>query len=140
MIKNAGFRVFVGGNIGTPLMDYVTGEQSAEFAVVEVSSFQLDTIEKFCPTVSLLLNISPDHLDRYPNYEAYVQSKLKIFQNQGPGQYAVLNDEDEVLSQLDPLQGHFRIALWNAEKEKSPCLHRREKNDCIFTRNGTAGI
>ena len=105
MIKNAGFRVFVGGNIGTPLMDYVTGERNAEFAVVEVSSFQLDTIEKFCPYVSLLLNISPDHLDRYPNYEAYVQSKLKIFQNQGPGQYAVLNDEDKVLSQLDLSRG-----------------------------------
>lgn len=105
MLKNAGFKVFVGGNIGTPLMDYVTGHMKADFAVVEVSSFQLDTTEKFCPFVSLLLNISPDHLDRYANYEAYVQSKLRIFENQGTGQYAVLNDDDEVLSQFEPSGG-----------------------------------
>ncbi len=105
MLKNAGFRVFVGGNIGIPLMDYVTGDMNADFAVVEVSSFQLDTMEKFCPAVSLLLNISPDHLDRYSKYEAYVQSKLKIFKNQGPGQYAVLNDDDEILSQFEPSGG-----------------------------------
>jgi UDP-N-acetylmuramoylalanine--D-glutamate ligase len=118
MIKNAGYRVFVGGNIGTPLMDYVTAGQNAEFAVVEVSSFQLDTIEEFCPTVSLLLNISPDHLDRYSNYEAYVQSKLRIFQNQGPGQYAILNDEDEVLSQLD-LSGGISVLRYGMQKKKN---------------------
>ena len=131
MIKNAGFRVFVGGNIGTPLMDYVTGEQSAEFAVVEVSSFQLDTIEKFCPTVSLLLNISPDHLDRYPNYEAYVQSKLKIFQNQGPGQYAVLNDEDEVLSQLDLSRG-ISVLRYGMRKKKNRHAFIEGKKMIVF--------
>ena len=118
MIENAGHSVFVGGNIGTPLIDYVTGGRKAQFAVVEVSSFQLDTMEKFCPTVSILLNISPDHLDRYPNYEAYVQSKLKIFQNQGPGQYAILNDEDEVLSQLDLSEG-ISVLRYGMEKKKN---------------------
>jgi UDP-N-acetylmuramoylalanine--D-glutamate ligase len=118
MITNAGFRVFVGGNIGTPLMDYVMGDRNAEFVVVEISSFQLDTIEKFCPAVSLLLNISPDHLDRYSNYEAYVQSKLKIFQNQGPGQYAILNDEDDVLSQLD-LSGGISVLRYGMGKKKN---------------------
>lgn len=118
MIKNAGHSVFIGGNIGTPLIDYVTGGRKAEFAVTEVSSFQLDTMEKFCPTVSLLLNISPDHLDRYPNYEAYVQSKLKIFQNQGAGQYAVLNDDDEVLSQLD-LPGGISVLRYGMGKKKN---------------------
>jgi UDP-N-acetylmuramoylalanine--D-glutamate ligase len=118
MIENAGHSVFVGGNIGTPLIDYVTGGRKAQFAVVEVSSFQLDTMEKFCPTVSILLNISPDHLDRYPNYEAYVQSKLKIFQNQGPGHHAILNDEDEVLSQLD-LSGGISILRYGMEKKKN---------------------
>lgn len=127
MIKNAGFSVFVGGNIGTPLMEYVTGEQNAEFAVVEVSSFQLDTIEKFCPTVSLLLNISPDHLDRYSNYEAYVQSKLKIFQNQGPGQYAILNDEDEVLSHLDLSRGISVLRYGLREKKNRHAFIEGEK-------------
>ena len=118
MLKNAGFRVFVGGNIGTPLMDYVTGDVTADLAVVEVSSFQLDTIETFCPSVSLLLNISPDHLDRYPNYGAYVQSKLRIFENQGPGQYAVINDDDEVLSQWEP-RGGFSTLRYGLGKKKN---------------------
>jgi UDP-N-acetylmuramoylalanine--D-glutamate ligase len=90
--------VFVGGNIGTPLIDYAAGVSKADVAVVEVSSFQLDTMEGFSPLVAVLLNISPDHLDRYPNYEAYVQSKLKIFKNQGAGDFAILNDDDKALS------------------------------------------
>ncbi|MBW1888748.1 MAG: UDP-N-acetylmuramoyl-L-alanine--D-glutamate ligase [Deltaproteobacteria bacterium] len=85
MLKRAGLRTFVGGNIGIPLMDYMVDDWEADFAVVEVSSFQLDTMNSFCPAVSLLLNISPDHLDRYSDYEAYVQSKLKIFQKSGFG-------------------------------------------------------
>ncbi len=102
MFQNAGLRAFVGGNIGTPLIDYVAGDRGADLAVVEVSSFQLDTMETFRPRVALLLNISPDHLDRYPSYEDYVASKLKIFQNQDAGHYAILNDDDERLSSFQP--------------------------------------
>ena len=105
LLKNAGHKVFVGGNLGTPLIDYAAGGSKADVAVVEVSSFQLDTMEGFSPLVAVLLNISPDHLDRYPNYEAYVQSKLKIFKNQGPGDFAVLNDDDEALSSMALQQG-----------------------------------
>jgi len=102
ILENAGFEVFTGGNIGTPLMAYAAGEKKAAYAVVEVSSFQLDTIESFCPFVSVVLNISPDHLDRYPDYENYVQSKLRIFSNQQPGQHIVLNDDDERLASVSP--------------------------------------
>lgn len=105
MISRAGLRAFVGGNIGTPLMDYISGREKADYAVLEVSSFQLDTMEDFSPTVAILLNISPDHLDRYPDYEAYVRSKFKIFEHQKPGQYAVLNAEDERLSRFVPKKG-----------------------------------
>ncbi|MBW1730343.1 MAG: UDP-N-acetylmuramoyl-L-alanine--D-glutamate ligase [Deltaproteobacteria bacterium] len=91
VLEEAGVKVFVGGNIGTPLMAYLTSGSRADYIVAEVSSFQLDSIDKFCPMVSVLLNVSPDHLDRYPDYEAYVKSKMRIFQNQGPGQYAVVN-------------------------------------------------
>ena len=101
MIENAGFDFFVGGNIGTPLIAYVAGKRKADFVVVEVSSFQLDTIETFSPLVSMVLNISPDHLDRYPDYATYVKSKLRIFSNQGPGQYAILNDDDKILSSFE---------------------------------------
>jgi UDP-N-acetylmuramoylalanine--D-glutamate ligase len=102
LLKNAGHTAFVGGNLGTPLIDYAASGSKADVAVVEVSSFQLDTMERFSPLVALLLNISPDHLDRYPNYEAYVQSKLKIFKNQGAGDFAILNDDDDVLSSFAP--------------------------------------
>lgn len=102
LLQNAGHKVFVGGNLGTPLIEYAASGSKADVAVVEVSSFQLDTMEGFSPLVSLLLNISPDHLDRYPNYESYVQSKLKIFKNQGAGDFAILNDDDDVLSAFAP--------------------------------------
>jgi UDP-N-acetylmuramoylalanine--D-glutamate ligase len=105
LLKNAGHKVFVGGNLGTPLIDYAAGGPKADVAVVEVSSFQLDTMEGFSPLVAVLLNISPDHLDRYPNYEAYVQSKLKIFKNQGSGDFAILNDDDEALSSFAVQRG-----------------------------------
>ena len=98
LLQNAGHKVFVGGNLGTPLIDYAASGSKADVAVVEVSSFQLDTMEGFSPLVALLLNVTPDHLDRYRNYEAYVKSKLKIFKNQGAGDFAILNDDDDVLS------------------------------------------
>jgi UDP-N-acetylmuramoylalanine--D-glutamate ligase len=113
VIRSAGFRVFVGGNIGTPLLECVMQERSLDYAVVEVSSFQLDTAETFCPQIAVLLNITPDHLDRYPGYEAYEESKLRIFRNQGPGQFAVLNDEDPRLAAFHPRGGVtvFRYGL-----------------------------
>ena len=117
LIKNAGFKVFVGGNIGTPLIECVTGGGDADFAVVEVSSFQLDAMGNFCPAVAILLNISPDHLDRYPSYEIYVQSKLKIFQNQGPAQYAILNDDDEFLSHYKPSGGMVELRFGLKKKK-----------------------
>lgn len=102
MIRNAGYKAFVGGNIGTPLIDYLADGQRADLAVVEVSSFQLDTAETFSPHIALLLNITPDHLDRYAGYEEYVKSKLSIFRHQGPGQFAILNDDDPRLSRYAP--------------------------------------
>lgn len=102
MMQHAGLKVFVGGNIGTPLIEYALEGEGCEYAVVEVSSFQLDTSHLFSPAVAVLLNISPDHLDRYDSYQAYKASKCRIFQNQGPGQVVILNDEDRTLAHLEP--------------------------------------
>jgi UDP-N-acetylmuramoylalanine--D-glutamate ligase len=102
VLQRAGLRVFVGGNLGTPLMALVAEGRDVDWAVLEVSSFQLDTIDTFSPKVSVILNITPDHLDRYPNFEAYAASKFRIMENQGPGQVAVLNDEDETIRALTP--------------------------------------
>ena len=117
MLENAGFSVFIGGNIGTPLAAYAAGDKKADYAVVEVSSFQLDTIETFCPFVSVVLNISPDHLDRYPGYESYARSKLKIFGNQGPGQYVILNDDDKRLCAVNVSSG-VTVLRYGTEKRQ----------------------
>jgi len=113
MLENAGYDVFVGGNIGTPLSAYLAGGKEADYLVVEVSSFQLDTIQQFSPEISIVLNISPDHLDRYADYQAYIKSKLRIFENQGPGQTVILNADDPVLSSVTPSNGTtvFRYGL-----------------------------
>jgi UDP-N-acetylmuramoylalanine--D-glutamate ligase len=94
MLEDSGFNVFVGGNIGSPLIDYAASGEAADIVVAEVSSFQLDTIDTFRPRVSVLLNISEDHLDRYEDFESYVRSKGRIFKNQTESDTAVINGMD----------------------------------------------
>jgi len=98
MLESSGFKVFVGGNIGNPLIDYAGGEKTADIVVAEVSSFQLDTIDTFRPRVSVLLNISADHLDRYPDFNSYAMSKGRIFKNQTEADTAVINGSDPFIS------------------------------------------
>jgi UDP-N-acetylmuramoylalanine--D-glutamate ligase len=90
MLRQSGRRVFVGGNIGTPLIDLLQAEaEQHDVVVVEVSSFQLDTAVSFRPRVAVLLNITPDHLDRYPDMAAYARSKARIFACQQPQDAAI---------------------------------------------------
>lgn len=98
LLKGSGKKVFVGGNLGTPLAEYLAGPQDCEAVVLEVSSFQLDSAGEFRPQVGVLLNITPDHLDRYASYEAYVESKMSLFKNQQPGDVAVVNGDDPVIA------------------------------------------
>jgi UDP-N-acetylmuramoylalanine--D-glutamate ligase len=100
MLKRSGLDVFVGGNIGNPLIDYVDEGRKADAVVAEISSFQLDTIDRFRPQIGVLLNITIDHLDRYPNFEAYAASKMRLFENQQPGDLAVLNSSDPLVRSL----------------------------------------
>ena len=82
--------VFVGGNIGNPFINYVRAGKKAPFVILEVSSFQLETIETFRPATAVLLNITEDHLDRYRSYQEYIDAKYRIFENQAETDYAVL--------------------------------------------------
>lgn len=100
MLMKSGKETFVGGNIGNPLIGYADSNQKADCLVVELSSFQLDTIEHFRPDVAVLLNITDDHMDRYPNFEAYVDSKARIFENQTSDNIAVLNGFDHVIDKI----------------------------------------
>lgn len=94
IFADSGRKVFVGGNIGVPFINEVESVSSDDVAVLEVSSFQLETTEAFRPQVALILNITPDHLDRHDTYEGYLQAKKKIFLNQKASDYLILNYDD----------------------------------------------
>ena len=98
MLKASGGKVFVGGNIGTPLIGFVGGDW--EWGVVEVSSFQLEWIEEFRPRISVLLNLTEDHLDRYPNFRAYCQAKQRIFEAQAENDIAILSRDDRLVWEM----------------------------------------
>jgi UDP-N-acetylmuramoylalanine--D-glutamate ligase len=96
-LEAAGIPARVGGNIGNPLIGEVDAIGDARWAVAEISSFQLEWIETFRPRVAALLNLSEDHLDRYPGYEQYVRAKLRIFERMEGGDDLVLNADDPLV-------------------------------------------
>jgi UDP-N-acetylmuramoylalanine--D-glutamate ligase len=96
MLTSTDAKVHVCGNIGVPITSVAAGLGRDHILVVEVSSFQLDTCVSFRPEVGVLLNVTPDHLDRYPSYEAYTASKGRLFMNQEPGDHAVVNYDDDM--------------------------------------------
>lgn len=100
MLKEDGRKVGVGGNVGEPLILFADGKDRWEVLVVEISSFQLEAIEDFRPRISVLLNITEDHLDRYPRYDDYIEAKVRIFANQNSGDLAVLNRDDPIVMQF----------------------------------------
>ena len=97
MLKEDGKKVGVGGNVGEPLILFADGKDRWEVLVVEISSFQLEAIEDFRPRISVLLNITEDHLDRYPSYDDYIEAKVRIFANQNSGDLAILNRDDPIV-------------------------------------------
>lgn len=100
MLTASGKRVFVGGNIGNPLIEYLDRDEPVDILVVEVSSFQLDTADTFRPRIGVLLNIAEDHLDRYPDMTAYAASKARLFRRQDSEDTAVLNGSDPRIERL----------------------------------------
>jgi len=100
MLRASGKSVFVGGNIGNPLIDYVGTPQKEEWVVAEISSFQLEGIAAFRPTIGVLLNITEDHLDRYSDFQEYIRAKARIFENQGKEDTALLNADDPLTFQF----------------------------------------
>ncbi len=101
-IMNAGgTKAVVCGNIGQPFADVADRLSPDDGAVVEVSSFQLERIEKFSPKVALILNITPDHLDRYKDFQQYQRTKYRIAENQEPGDFLILNSEDAATDAAD---------------------------------------
>ncbi|PWT87158.1 MAG: UDP-N-acetylmuramoyl-L-alanine--D-glutamate ligase [Acidobacteria bacterium] len=106
MLNTGGIRALACGNIGTPFAEAVQRQEEFDLFVVEVSSFQLETIATFRPDVAVWLNLTPDHLDRYGDMGEYRAAKFRIFENQGATDYAVINHNDE-LPALVPRQIRF---------------------------------
>jgi UDP-N-acetylmuramoylalanine--D-glutamate ligase len=94
MFKADGRQVYVGGNIGKPLLDYVTEGQKADVVVAELSSFQLDLTQRLIPAVAVFTNIEEDHLDRYPDMEAYTQAKRRLLSVCDKNSFVVLNHDN----------------------------------------------
>ncbi len=91
ILAASGISTFMGGNIGTPLVEYLMNSNPARVVVAEISSFQLDLARQFAPETAVLLNLAPDHLDRYESMADYARSKWSIFRNQAPNHTAIIN-------------------------------------------------
>ncbi len=116
ILSGWGKRVFVGGNIGTPLTEYLLRQKKADYIVAEISSFQLEAIISFRPWIALLLNLGEDHLTRHPTLASYVAAKARIFFNQGPDDWAVVNADDAAVKTLIP---RIRAQLMPFSRERA---------------------
>ena len=116
IIAWGGYESLVGGNIGTPAISFVPEATDDTYIVLEVSSFQLETIDTFHPEIAVILNITPDHLDRHHTFEAYVAAKSRIFENQTGSDFAVLNADDPTCVKLGPVSKAQKF--WFSRKQE----------------------
>jgi UDP-N-acetylmuramoylalanine--D-glutamate ligase len=102
ILRVAGFSSMVAGNIGTPLISRVALSSADTITVAELSSFQLELIETFHADIAVLLNLTPDHLDRHKTMEAYAAAKARLFENQNKSDFEVLKADDHAATRLAP--------------------------------------
>ena len=136
MLKDAGMNVQVGGNIGTALISMVDSSSDNGWSVVEVSSFQLETIVNFHPTVAAVLNFTPNHMDRYESLMDYAAAKHRVFVNQTANDMAILNADDEIVSSwAHGLRAH--VVQFSTRRELEEGLFLRGR-DLICRQGGQA--
>src|SRR5579871_3590493 len=131
----AGFPALVGGNIGTPAISLAERAKPDTVIVLEVSSFQLETIKTFRPKVAVVLNVTPDHLDRHRTFEIYVDAKARIFENQDTSDFAVLNADDPTCVAMTP-RTSAQVFWFSRQKEVDRGAWVRDGN-IVF--RGTSG-
>jgi UDP-N-acetylmuramoylalanine--D-glutamate ligase len=126
LLTGAGLKGHAAGNIGTPLISFVADSSPEDVYAVELSSFQLESVHQFCPFVGSILNLTPDHMDRYAGFEDYIAAKRRIFLNQDKTEFAVLNSDDP------------RTAVIAAQVPSTPVMFSRIKTveRGAFVRNG----
>lgn len=100
LLEKEGRKVVAGGNIGLPLISQCPQMSANDIVVAEMSSFQLESVDSFCPKVAVVMNLTPDHLDRHKTMEAYAAAKANIFKNQGPEDYLLLNKDDAIVAAM----------------------------------------
>jgi UDP-N-acetylmuramoylalanine--D-glutamate ligase len=134
IMKTAFEEVYVVGNIGNPYTDIALKTTDQSVTVAEVSSFQLETIHVFKPDVSVILNITPDHLDRHHTMEMYIATKEKIAKNQTENELCVINYEDEILRAM-ACRLHTRILYFSSVRKLNDGIYL-EKENIIYAKDG----
>lgn len=117
MLQAQGYTVFLGGNIGTPLSEYVLSGRKADVLVLEISSFQLQACSTFCPRAGVLLNITPNHLDYHKDMAEYTEAKFRLFRCQDEGDLTVLGADLQELARGFNLRAR---QVWVRESERFP--------------------
>jgi UDP-N-acetylmuramoylalanine--D-glutamate ligase len=133
IIAAGNFSTLVGGNIGTPAISFVDQAGAATWTVLEVSSFQLETIVEFRPRIAVVLNITPDHLDRHKTFDRYVNAKARIFENQQPEDFALLNADDSTTAALS---GRTRAQVFWFSRKKEVELGAFARGTQMYFRDG----
>ena len=134
ILAAAGMSALVGGNIGTPAISLAEQAKPETVIVLEVSSFQLETIQTFRPKIAVVLNVTPDHLDRHRTLEVYVDAKARIFENQRGEDFAVLNADDPVCVTM-AARTRVQVFWFSRQKEVEQGAWVRDGN--ILFRNGS---
>jgi UDP-N-acetylmuramoylalanine--D-glutamate ligase len=135
MLRDAQINVQVGGNIGQALISMVDSSRDDGWSVVEVSSFQLETIVDFHPAVAAVLNVTPNHMDRYDSLVDYAAAKHRVFANQTASDVAILNADDEIVSSWAPgLRAH--VVQFSTKRELEEGLFLRGRDLVSRTKDG----
>jgi UDP-N-acetylmuramoylalanine--D-glutamate ligase len=137
ILETARLPVQIAGNIGTPLISRVDLSSDASFTAVEASSFQLESISAFRPDIGVLLNVTPDHLDRHGSIEAYGRAKARMFENQTAEDAAVINADDAVAPQYAPAEPRV-FYFSRAKRVASGCYLRGD--EIVFRCDGTETV
>lgn len=137
ILATAGIPALVGGNIGTPLLSLVESSSDQTVTVAELSSFQLETIEAFRPDVGVLLNLTPDHLDRHASMEEYAHAKGRIFENQIERDAAVLNADDPRVAQVVPARPQV---FWFSRQKRVASGAFLHDGRLVFRRDGVETV
>ncbi|WP_338834529.1 UDP-N-acetylmuramoylalanine--D-glutamate ligase [Moorella humiferrea] len=130
ILQDAGLPVVVGGNIGTPLVEEIPAIVPKGYVVCEVSSFQLEAVTSFRPRVAVILNITPDHLDRHGDMDGYIAAKARLMAFQEPDDFAVLNYDDDATRSL-AARTKARVLFFSRRRQVEPGAYLKEGVLCV---------